>query len=73
MSEKDLELKNEQNDSADENAELEEKAAKKFSAEKSYKKSELLWQKSRFGNLAKSSLAEKFLQKLFRKFCGRII
>ena len=41
MSEKDLELKNEQNDSADENAELEEKAAKKFSAEKSYKKSEL--------------------------------
>ena len=41
MSEKDLELKNEQNDSAVENAELEEKAVKKFSAEKSYKKSEL--------------------------------
>ena len=39
MSEKDLELKNEQNDSTVENAELEEKAAKKFSAEKSYKKS----------------------------------
>ncbi len=41
MSEKDLELQNEQNDSAEVNAELEEKAAQKFSGEKTYKKSEL--------------------------------
>ncbi len=40
MSEKDLELDNKV-DSVEENAELEEKAAKKFSGEKAYKKSEL--------------------------------
>ncbi len=41
MSEKDLELQNENSGSAGDNPELEEKAAKKFSGEKTYKKSEL--------------------------------
>lgn len=41
MSDKDLELQNENTVPAGDNPELEEKAAKKFSGEKSYKKSEL--------------------------------
>lgn len=41
MTEKDLELQNEQSDSEEISPEQEEKAAKKFSGEKTYKKSEL--------------------------------
>ncbi len=41
MSDKDLELQNENTVSAGDNPELEEKAAKKFSGEKAYRKSEL--------------------------------